>query len=309
MKLSVVTTLYRSAPCIDEFYCRMTDTVRKFTDQYEIILVNDGSPDDSAERAINLANLDEHVFVVDLSRNFGHHKAMTAGLAHARGDLVFLIDSYLEEEPEWLLPFAEQMQSECCDVVYGIQSGRKRDLFERWSGRWFYICFHFLTGVDLPENTVTARLMTRRYVDALLRFEEREVFIAGLWHIAGYVQKAHEVIKRNSRKTDYAFRPGMSQIINAVTSFNNAPLVGIFYIGGFISCVAFICCAYLVMNWMFFSTPLSGWTSTMASIWLIGGMVIFFLGIVGIYIAKVFSETKHRPSTIIRHVYGRGKKV
>lgn len=133
-------------------------------DDYEIVLVNDGSPDNSLDLAVKLTEEDEHIVVVDLSRNFGHHKAMMTGLAHAKGERVFLIDSDLEEEPECLINFADQMLTEPCDVVYGTQEQRKGNWFERWSGQWFYLFFKALTGLALPENVVTARLMTRRYV-------------------------------------------------------------------------------------------------------------------------------------------------
>lgn len=194
MKLSVVATLYRSASYIAEFHRRASAAARQLAgDDYEIVLVNDGSPDDSLDLAVRLAESDEHVLVVDLSRNFGHHKAMMTGLGYARGEQVFLIDSDLEEEPECLLSFAEEMRREPCDVVHGVQEQRKGGWLERWSGLWFYRLFKLLTGFSLPENLVTARLMSRRYVDALLRHKEREVFMAGLWYITGFVQRAQVV--------------------------------------------------------------------------------------------------------------------
>ena len=129
MKLSIVTTLYMSAEYIEEFCRRAKVSASELVgEDYEIILVNDGSPDNSLEIAINLCNLDQHMVVVDLSRNFGHHKAMMTGLAQAIGDQIYLIDSDLEEEPEWLVSFEEKLQSEQCDVVYGVQSKRKDHL-------------------------------------------------------------------------------------------------------------------------------------------------------------------------------------
>lgn len=169
MKLSIVATLYQSAQYIEEFCWRAGAAARQLVDDdYEIVLVNDGSPDDSLARAVRLTELDSHVIVVDLSRNFGHHKAMMTGLSHAQGEQVFLIDSDLEEEPEWLQSFAEQMERDRCDVVYGVQEQRKGSLYERWTGKWFYLLFRTLSGFALPENLITARLMTRRYVNALL---------------------------------------------------------------------------------------------------------------------------------------------
>lgn len=306
MNLSIVATLYQSAPYIVEFHRRASAIAREVAgNDYEIVLVNDGSPDDSLEIAIALSETDPHVVLVDLSRNFGHHKAMMTGLAHSRGQAVFLIDSDLEEEPEWLLSFARQRAVDDSDVVYGVQELRKGGWFERWSGRWFYSAFKTLTGMTLPENVVTARLMSRRYVDALLSHEEREVFMAGLWHITGFFQSAQIVRKHCTSETTYTFRRKMSLLVNSVTSFSNAPLVGIFYFGVLLSLIAMLYIVYLLLHWRFLARPLSGWTSVMASIWLLGGLIISFIGVVGIYLSKVFSETKRRPYTIVRQIYGR----
>lgn len=306
MKLSIVATLYQSAPYINEFYARARAAAKQLVgEDFEIVLVNDGSRDNSLDLAIKLTDKDTHVVVVDLSRNFGHHKAMMTGLAHAKGELVFLIDSDLEEEPEWLLSFDEQMMRECCDVVYGVQERRKGNWFERWSGQWFYRIFKALTGLALPENVVTTRLMARRYVDALLCHQEREVFMAGLWHITGFDQCSQIIKKHSTSETTYTFRRKISLLVNSVTSFSNAPLVSIFYIGVSISLFALAYIAYLVTHWIFLAKPMSGWTSVMASIWLLGGMVISFIGVVGIYLSKIYSETKQRPYTIVRRIYAK----
>jgi putative glycosyltransferase len=306
MKLSIVATLYQSAPYIEEFYQRASAAARQLVgDDYEILLVNDGSPDNSLDIAVKLTENDRHVVVVDLSRNFGHHKAMMTGLAYSKGHHVFLIDSDLEEEPEWAISFAAQMEIDKGDVVYGVQEQRKGDVLERWTGQWFYRLFKALTGLELPSNIVTARMMTRRYVDSLLRHEERELFLAGLWHITGFSQTPQIIRKHSTSQTTYTFRRKMSLLVNSVTSFSNAPLVSIFYIGISISVIAVIYIAYLSVHWMFLAQPLSGWTSVMASIWLLGGMVISFIGVVGIYLSKIFTETKRRPYTIVRQVYAK----
>lgn len=306
MKLSIVATLYQSASYIAEFYQRATAAARQFAgDDYEIVFVNDGSPDKSLELAVQLTGADQHVTVVDLSRNFGHHRAMMTGLAHARGQNVFLLDSDLEEAPEWLLEFAEVMRIEDCDVVFGVQEERKGGVFERVSGHWFWVLFNFLTGLHLQKNIVTARLMSRRYVDALLLHTERELFIAGLWHITGFRQVEKKVRKRSAGSTTYTLSRKVSLLVNSITSFSSAPLVFIFYFGLAISLVATIYVIYVLLNWLFISRPPSGWTSVMASIWLIGGWLISAIGVVGIYLSKIFLEAKRRPYTIVRRIYGR----
>jgi len=270
-------------------------------------LVNDGSPDSSLEIAKGLADTDNHVVVVDLSRNFGHHRAMMLGLSHALGEYLFLIDSDLEEEPEWLVPFQQQMSLEKSDVVYGVQVKRKGRLLERVSGRCFYSVMRLLTGMQLPENLVTARLMTRRYVKALLQHRERELFIAGLWFITGFSQRPQQITKHSSSVTTYTTTKKISQAINSVTSFSNLPLVAIFYFGVILSAVALAHAVYLIILRVFFAQLMSGWTSLMASLWLIGGWIILGIGVVGMYLAKIFSETKQRPYAIVREVYPRDR--
>src|SRR5256885_14440017 len=149
MKLSIVTTLYYSAPYLDEFYDRACAAAEKFTRDFEIILVNDGSPDNSLEVALSIYQKDHRVKVIDLSRNFGHHKAMMTGLAHASGELVFLIDCDLEEEPELLERFHRELIASGADVVYGVQQKRKGDLFERVSGTLFFKLFNALSSQSI----------------------------------------------------------------------------------------------------------------------------------------------------------------
>jgi putative glycosyltransferase len=304
MKLSIVATLYQSAPYIAEFHQRASTAAKQLVgENYEIILVNDGSPDNSLDIAVQVAESDSHVVVVDLSRNFGHHKAMMAGLAQTEGDRVFLIDSDLEEEPEWLGSFAKQMETQAGDVVYGIQSKRKGNFLEKVTGGIFYRVFRFLTGVAQPNNIVTARLMSRRYVDALLMHRERELNIGGLWIITGFKQCQQIVQKGFSSPTTYSLSRKFSHLVNAVTSFSSRPLVFTFYSGLFISISALAYIVYLVIRYLFIASPPDGYTSLIASIWLFSGMIIFFMGVQGIYISKVFSEVKQRPYTIVRQVY------
>ncbi len=306
MKLSIVATLYQSADSIDEFYRRATRAAADHSgDDYEIVLVNDGSPDASLEIALTLVDRDPRVVVVDLSRNFGHHKAMMTGLAHAGGDLVYLLDSDLEEEPEWLASFATQLAGENCDVVYGVQQTRKGGWFERRSGQLYYDLMPRLTGVELPQNMITARLMTRRYVQALLLHKEREVDIGGLWAITGFAQRPQYVTKHHSSPTTYTVRRKLDLFVNSVTSFSNAPLIGIFYVGMLLLAVAVLTMAVVFVQWLFLARPVSGWTSLILSVWLLGGLMISFLGVIGIYLAKTFSEVKRRPYTIVKAVHGR----
>lgn len=305
MELSIVTTLYRSAQFLAEFYRRTSEAAARVTPDYEILLVNDGSPDDSLAAAVRLVEGDARVRVVDLARNFGHHRAIMTGLAHARGERVFLIDCDLEEEPELLPLFAAEMASTHADVVYGVQAARKGGLLERVSGSVFYRLFNALSDYPVPENLVTVRLMTRRYVEALLRHDERELFLGGIWSITGFEQRPVAVRKGSRAGTSYTLRRRVALFVNAITSFSSKPLVLVFWLGTFISMGALAATLVLVVRKIFFGQLLVGWPSLMVSIWLLGGLTIFCLGIIGIYLAKIFVEVKRRPYTIVRQVYER----
>lgn len=304
MKLSIVATLYQSAPYIAEFHQRASAVAKQLVGQdYEIVLVNDGSPDNSLDIAVKLTENDPHVIVIDLSRNFGHHKAMMTGLAHAKGERIFLIDSDLEEEPEWLLSFTKQMDDQASDVIFGIQSKRKGGVIENITGSFFYRVFRILTGLAQPNNIVTARLMSRRYLDALLLHKERELNIGGLWIITGFQQCSQIIQKHSTSPTTYSLSQKFRHLINAVTSFSSLPLVFTFYSGFFISISALGYIVYLTIRYLFIASPPDGYTSIIASIWLFSGLIIFFLGVQGVYISKIFSEVKQRPYTIVSQIY------
>lgn len=304
MKLSVVTTMYFSAPYISEFYERMSVAAGKITDDYEIIFVNDGSPDNSLESALACYDADTKVKIIDLSRNFGHHKAMMTGLSHSEGEFVFLVDVDLEEKPELIEEFwAEMHEGKDIDVVYGVQAGRKGSRFEQISGALFYKVFNCVSTIKVPENVVTARLMTRDYVNALICFREQEIFLAGLWVSAGFRQKGVPVEKLDHSPTTYSFGKKIALLVNAITSFTSQPLRFIFYLGVFVSIGSFSYIVYMVIRKLFFGAYLAGWPSLIASIWMVGGIVIFSIGTLGIYLSKIFVEVKVRPYTIIKRFY------
>jgi putative glycosyltransferase len=303
-KLSIVSTLFYSENYIKEFYSRATIVAQNnFGSEYEIIFVNDGSPDKSLSLAINLSNSDPRVVVIDLSKNFGHHKAMMAGLSFSRGHYIFLIDSDLEEMPEWLIEFDNVMKKNVCDVVYGIQRKRKGGFFERISGAIFYRLFRILTNLNQENNITTARLMTRRYVDALLLHKESEINIGGLWILTGFQQEAVEIRKISNSPTTYSLIRKLDTFINAVTSFSALPLVFIFYSGLTIFLTSLVYVMWLIFQYVFVITPPSGYVSVIASIWFFSGLIILYMGIQGIYISKIFMEVKNRPNAIIRAIY------
>lgn len=305
MKLSIVTTLYRSSSYIEEFYRKASESARKLAEvDYEIVFVNDGSPDNSLDVAVRLTKSDSHVVVVNLSRNFGHHQAMMTGLSYAKGEKIFLIDSDLEEDPQWLLSFSEQMERDKCDVVYGVQEKRKGNWFERISGELYYWALDWLLKIKHPRNITTARLMTRSYVDALLLHKEREIVISGLWLLTGFQQNPQTVNKKSTSQTTYNLLRKLSHFVNVVTSFSSRPLISIFFAGTAIFAVSFAYASVLVIKRLFFAIPVDGWTSIMVSVWLLGGLTILFIGVIGIYLSKVFIETKQRPISIVKDTFG-----
>lgn len=302
--LSIVTSTYESATFLQEFYTRCVAAATQLTDAFEIIFVNDGSTDDSFQVALDLRKRDPRVRVIDLSRNFGHHKALMTGLAHAGGDLVFLIDCDLEEDPAWLLAFHESLLESKADVVYGVQETRKGSWFERMTGALFFRVFNRLLTHPLPANVVTARLMTHRYVRALVSHRERELCLAGLWVMTGFDQRSETVSKGSRGDSSYDVRRRITVFVNAITSFSNRPLIYIFQIGIAVMALSILAGAILLYKSLTAGIGVPGWASIMVSIWFLGGLTIFCIGVIGIYLAKVFTESKQRPYTIVRAEYG-----
>lgn len=307
MKLSIVSTLYQSAAHIEEFHRRSTEAAASLTDDYEIVFVDDGSPDDSLAIALRLVDRDPHVRVVELSRNFGHHKAMMVGLEHARGEFVFLIDVDLEEDPAWLSPFWDTLVESRSDVVFGFQRRRKGGAIERLGGALHWWAIRQLSSVPIPENLVTARLMTKRYVRSLLQHREHKTAIGGLWVITGYKQTGLPVEKTLRGPTSYSFAKRLAASLDGLTAFSDRPLILVFVLGLAIFAMASMVGLWLIVARLSGQSLLSGWASVMLSVWLLGGLTIASIGVLGLYVARVFIETKARPYVIIRDVHEHGE--
>lgn len=303
MKLSIVTTLYNSGRVIEEFVRRASAAAAKVSADYEIVIVDDGSPDNSLEITLKMAERDAHLKVVELSRNFGHHKALMTGLMHAEGEYVFLIDSDLEESPELLERFWSTLEESEADVVYGYQRVRGGSVLRKASGAAAYWVIDKLIPYKIPHNHITVRLMRQDYVRSLILHKEQQTVIGGLWVITGYRQIGIPVDKTTRKASTYRFFHRLQALIDSVTSFSEAPLVFIFYLGIAISLVAGVYALVLIARWMLGGIAVAGWVSVMVSVWLLGGILIFSVGVLGIYLSKVFIETKNRPYTIVRRVH------
>lgn len=305
MKLSIVTTLYLSAPYIEAFYQRIKDSAAQITDDYEIIFVDDGSPDNVTEFVKQYAQEDSRVVLIELSRNFGHHKAIMTGLQHASGDFVFLMDCDLEEDPELLLTYWQTMQEanaqqHTIDLVCGVQTERKGRWFEKLSGKLFFKILNSLSDIQILPNPLSARLMTRRFANDITKFKEQELTYIGVEAMTGYRRKVITMPKNNKGKSTYTLSKKIQVAMRYVTALSAKPLVYIFYLGCFFTLISMLMFCFLIIRKAFFGVNLLGWTSLMASVWFFGGLLIFCIGVVGIYISVIYNEVKDRPYTLIR---------
>lgn len=304
-QLSIVATMYKSRPFLDRFLAETLQAVAQLpVERFEIVLVNDGSPDDSLVYALERRRDIPQLVVVDLSRNFGHHAAMLAGIQSARGELIFLIDCDLEVPPSVLPQFFEKQKATGADLVYGYQEARKGSWFERASGALFWRGFNLLSDLKVPENMLTERIMTRRYADALLQLGDRNLFLGGMMTWLGFDQIGIPIYKgQRAGRSTYTLTKRIRLMVNAVTSFTAQPLVWMFNTGVLITLVSFIYLAYLVVRRLFFGDVLLGFTSMMGMMALTLGILTTALGLLGIYLGKVFTQVQNRPSFIIKDVH------
>jgi putative glycosyltransferase len=309
VKLSIVTTVYQSASTIQEFHRRVMLAAHAITDDIELVIVNDGSPDNSLELALGLRESDPRVTIVDLARNFGHHKALMTGLAYANGDLVFLVDSDLDEDPELLSQFYTRLLQGDCDVVYGFQEERRGGSVGQLSGFLYYWLLDALSDDNIPHNLLTARLMTKEYVRMLVRHRDRSFLIAQLWSSTGFRQIGVPAKKHSESKSAYTFRMRLEIFIKHVTTSSTKLLFFIFYAGFVVSLVAVGLIAFYLFRYLFSGVGVDGFTSLIVSIWLFGGLITLILGILSLYIANTLSETKRRPYTVIRRVYRTANQI
>ncbi len=303
IKISIVTSLYKSSPYVGEFYNRCLESIKKIQVDYEFIFVNDGSPDDSANKVLEIAAFDKKVILVDLSRNFGQYPAMFAGLNYARGDYVFTIDVDLEEEPENILIFYNALTSDqSLDVVYGIVEKRSGGIIRDNLGKIFHDIMDKLTDEKIVRDLSWVRLMKIEVVKSLIKFREAETYVSGLHYLVGFKQHPLIVKKIYKGNTTYTFAKRVKSALDAVTSFSSKPLFFISIFGALISLISLSFLIILVVSKLFGSYYQLGWSSIIISIWLVGGMNLFSMGIIGIYLSKIFIQVKNRPLYIVKSI-------
>lgn len=298
-RISVVTSLYRAAPFIQEFYERARTALTQVPGEHEFVFVDDGSPDDGREIVLGLIAQDPRVRLVELSRNFGQHRALWAGLQHARGELVFMLDADLEEEPELVVPFYSKMQESAgnLDVVYGVMRARKGDTEEQLGGSIFYWLINRLSDTPIPRDVMNARLMTRDYVDRLLEFEDAEPFLGGLMALNGFRQEAVPCDKGSQGASTYTFRRRLRLAFDALFALSTKPLVWIFWLGAWIAAIGTAGVIGAIAG--------EGRAAEMAlaSVWLMGGLILAAIGVVGAYIGRILTQTRRRPVAIVRKIH------
>lgn len=306
-KISIVTSLYKSRVFLEEFISRTLFSLNEIgCIDFEIIFVNDGSPDNSVEFLISKQKEINQIKIIDLARNFGHHYALQTGLKYAKGDYIFIIDNDLETPPEILIDFYHKIKSdEALDVVYGYQEFRKGATFERISGIVFWNIFNKVSPVKVPNNILTERLMTKQYIDSLLLMNDSNLFLGGMFYWVGFNQMGIPVKKGiRETKSTYSFSKKINLMIFAITSFSSKPLEWMFKFGIFVSSISFLFLFFLGLNKLLYGNSVQvGWTSVVASIAFVLGVISTFLGLIGIYIGKIYNQVQGRPNVIIKKIY------
>jgi dolichol-phosphate mannosyltransferase len=295
----VVAPAFNEVELVETFVQRTFAALADYA--FELIVVDDGSSDGTAERLDGLADADKRLRVVHLSRNFGHQAALTAGLEHARGDVVAMIDADLQDPPELIPKMVEQWEAGS-DVVYAVRREREGETaFKLATASWFYKVFNKLTQVDLENNSGDFRLLDRRALDALLSMTERSRFLRGMTVWVGFRQTAvsYERGRRSAGETKYTLRKMVRFSIDAITSFSHLPLQLSTYVGLLFAGVAFVAIP-VVIALRAIGSYLPGFGTITIILLLMGGLILMALGVIGEYVGRIYDEVKHRPLYIVR---------
>ncbi len=298
---SVVIPMYNEAAVIGDMHRRLAAVMASLDAPWEAIYVNDGSRDDSLRIIDGLRQADSHIAVVNLSRNFGKEIATTAGLDHAHGDAVIVIDADLQDPPE-VIPRLVTAWHDGYDMVYGQRRQREGDSWlKRTTAAAFYRIMRNLGEVPLPENVGDFRLMSRRVVDAVQQMREHHRFMKGLFAWVGFpsIAVVYDREKRGAGRTKWSFWKLWNLAIEGITGFTVAPLKLAAYVGLAVALFAVAFGAQLILRTLIFGNPVAGYPSTMALILFFGGTQLMTMGIMGEYLGRVFNETKRRPLYLV----------
>jgi polyisoprenyl-phosphate glycosyltransferase len=297
--LSIVAPMYDEEATAELFYERLTTALEGLP--FELVVVDDGSTDRTPEILDRLAASDPRVRVVYLSRNFGHQTAITAGLDHARGDAVVMIDADLQDPPEVILELLERWRAGA-DVVYAVRSSRSGETrFKVTTARWFYRLMSTLSDVELAHDAGDFRLMDRRALDALLAMRERNRYLRGMTVWVGFTQAAvsYQRDPRHAGETKYTLRKMLRFSLDAISSFSHLPLQAATFLGFIFSLVAFMAIP-VVIGLKIAGSYLPGFSTITVVILLLGGIQLIAVGIIGEYVGRIYDEVKRRPLYLVR---------
>jgi dolichol-phosphate mannosyltransferase len=307
MKLSIVVPCYNEEACLPALHERLGAAARgTFGDDYEILLVNDGSKDRSWPVMSAMAEDDPHLVAVNLSRNHGHQLALTAGLDLARGDVVLIIDADLQDPPELLEDMVETMEREGADVVYGVRKSRAGETaFKRATAHGFYRLLANATDVDIPLDAGDFRLISRRTLDILLAMPEQARFIRGMVAWIGFKQVPilYNRDERFAGESKYPLSKMLRFALDALTGFSSAPLKLASHAGLALSAGSVLIVLYILYAWIA-GRNIQGWTSLMLVVVVLGAVQMFVLALRGEYIGRLYNESKRRPLYIVQEIAG-----
>lgn len=299
--ISVVAPAYNEEGVLGEFFTRVSKILEEAGQAYEIVFVNDGSTDGTLAELTELASASPQLSIVNLSRNFGKEIAMTAGIAHAAGDAIVVIDTDLQDPPELIPTFIEKYQ-EGYDMVYGRRTERKGETWMKVrTASMFYRLMRDVGPVALPENVGDFRLMSRRAVDALMSLPERHRFMKGLFAWIGYPAISVDYVRdpRFAGETKWNFPKLINLSIEGITSFTTLPLRLTTFIGIAVALIAFAYSFYFLFRTLIYGDQVQGFPTLIITILMLGGFQLIALGVIGEYLGRVFNETKHRPLYLV----------
>lgn len=300
--ISVVVPAFNEEDVIELFHKRMSEIFDRLPlYRCEMIFVNDGSSDRTQEIMDRMADMDERVCTISLSRNFGKEAAMTAGLDMAEGDAVAIFDVDLQDQPELLLQFVEKWESGY-DVVYAKRAERDGETWlKKATATAFYRIMKRLSRVSIPPDTGDCRLMSRRVVESLKQLREHHRFMKGLFAWVGYPSVAVEYRRdpRAAGATKFNYWKLWNFALEGITSFTTAPLKIAMYVGILVAILAFALGVWIVLKTLLWGEAVQGYPTLITAILFLGGIQIFFIGILGEYIGRIFGETKKRPLYLI----------
>ena len=299
--LSVVTPVYGCSKGLHQLYERLRDTLSAITEDYEIIMVNDASPDNAWEVIKRLAQEDGRVKGINLSRNFGQHKAIAAGLDYAGGEWIVVMDCDLQDQPEDIVKLYNKAM-EGYEIVFGRRAERKDSFFKRFSSKMFYMVNDYFTENKMDNTVANFSIISRNVLDSVLRFKEQNRVYALYVNWVGFKKTEIDIehAERPIGKSSYSLSKMINLAIDSIVSQSNKPLRLAMKFGFMVSLLSFIYGVWLIIKHFIFAESIEGWTSVMVSIYFIGGLLFANMGVLGLYIGKIFDETKNRPIYLIQ---------